>query len=336
MKEVLTIIIYRTLDRLKQKSPAMWAVAQALLWSSFITVSTNWINFKGEEYVLVILGGLISGVGTRTTKKLQTVTPTKIIDPEKFKAGVDKAKQDIEKLKEDLTIKPVKHDSPITIIQKPLNKGQWISEKTEKKFIVLHHSVSSSVDSIVNHWNFNKERVGTAFSIDRDGTIYQHFPEDEWASHLYIGFKGNNVSKGLKRHGVQRDMESIGIELVSAGGLTLKDKWTSSFNSSPANIQVLDKPYRGYKAFEKYTDRQIESLEKLLVYLLVKYNLKSKLKKDYSNICELSDKALKGEEVIISHSSVRSDKSDVFPQKELIDMLNTLHLLKENVSKTET
>ena len=241
MKQTLTIIIYRALDWLKQESPFWWAIVQSILWASFGLISTSWVDFKGEEVVLLFIGGLISGVGTRTTKKLSETQSSVSVNPDKFKEGFNNKLKEIEDSKVELT-------KEIPIVNKFLNEGQWLKEKSKKTQIVLHHSVSSSVDSLFNRWNQDKSRIGTAYSIDKDGTIYNHFPDDEWAYHLYISSPGNKVTRGLKRFSVNRDKESIGIELVSAGGLTLKEgTWYSSYGTVVPDENVVETNCRGYK-----------------------------------------------------------------------------------------
>lgn len=312
MKQAFTLLLYKALDWLKQESPFWWAVVQSLLWGSFALISTNWVNFKGEEVVLIFLGGLISGVGSRTTKKLSEVKSPVSVDPDKFKQGFKDKLEEIEEQKEEIKVNP--------IIERFLNDGQWLKEKAKKTQIVLHHSVSSSVDSLFNWWNQDKGRIGTAYSIDKDGTIYNHFPDDEWAYHLYVNAPGNKISKGLKRFSVTRDQESIGIELVSAGGLTLKDgKWYSSFNTIIPEENVYKADFRGYKGFEKYTDKQLASLNFLLKSLCEKYNIPFTVP-----TFDVDENALKGKPGIYSHTSYRTDKSDCYPDKDLIQVLNNL------------
>lgn len=304
-----TLIIYKILDWLKQESPFWWAVVQSLLWGSFTLISSDWVNFKGEEVVIVFLGGLISGVGSRTTSKLSATNTT--VSAEKFKLGFEQSTKAIE---EGVSEKKIR--------DKFLNGGQWINEKVDKKQIVLHHSVSSTSDSIVNGWNANKERVGTAYSIDKDGTINKHFPDDEWAYHLYVNAAGNRVDKKYKRRDEILNKESIGIELVSMGGLTFKNgEWYSVYNTVVPiqNVYVLEEKYRGFKAFEKYTGEQIVSLKKLIIELSNKYNIP--ITKFTFN---LSNEALSSVPGLYGHQNFRSDKSDLFDYPPLTSMLNDL------------
>lgn len=318
MKQIvstLSLLIYRGLDWLKQESPLWWFICQSLMWTMFVLIYMDILpSFGYKEILLLFLGTLISGTGSRTSHKLSQVKPK--ITADKFRSGVEKSTKDIDDL-----VFQIKAE-PLNIVNKSLNKGQWLSEKQTKKQIILHHSVSPSSDSIVNGWNSNKDRVGTAYSIDKDGTINQHFPDDEWAYHLYVNAVGNRVDKKYKRRDEILNKESIGIELVSLGGLTYKNgEWYSVYNKVVPikDVYVLENRYRGFKAFEKYTDEQIVSLRKLILQLSTKYNIP--ITKFTFN---LSNEALSSVPGLYGHINYRSDKSDIFDYPPLTSMLNGL------------
>ena len=87
------------------------------------------------------------------------------------------------------------------------------------------------------------------------------------------------------------------------------------------NVEVYKTKYRGYLAFEKYTDAQIESTRQLLVYLGKKYGIPLTYN---PSMWEVSKDAMSGKAGVYSHTSYRHDKSDVHPQKSLISMLEKL------------
>lgn len=94
----MNLIVYKVLDWLKQESPFWWAVVQLLLWASFLIISTDLLNFKGEDVVLIILGGLISSVGTRTSKKLSESRSALSVNPDDFREGFEEAQNSLDKL----------------------------------------------------------------------------------------------------------------------------------------------------------------------------------------------------------------------------------------------
>lgn len=310
MKQTLTIIIYKALDWLKQESPFWWFVSQSVIWASMALVYTNTIPTTHKEAILSFLMALSGGVGTRTSKKLSEIKEVKQVNPDKFKEDLNKAMDKVTHLDQVI-------ETPLIIKDMFLNKGQWVNEKVNKTQIVVHHSVGSSVQSLFNWWNMSKERVATALSIDKDGTIYRHFPEDEWAYHLYINAKTNRVGTGLKRFAIQREKDSIGIELINAGGLIKKDKWYSSYNSPVEDVYEID--YRGFKAFEKYTDEQMRSLKKLIEHLSNKFNI------PITNLTfDINDDALKGKPGVYGHINYRSEKSDPYEYPPLINLIKEL------------
>ena len=121
-------------------------------------------------------------------------------------------------------------------------------------------------------------------------------------------------------------MKSIGIEVDSWGGLkfdTSINGWRSYTGTivPTDRVQTYDKKFRGYSGFEKYTPEQIESVRQLLVFWGESYSIPL----DYnSDMWDISKKALDGWSGVFTHASYRSDKSDMHPQPELIEMLKGL------------
>lgn len=215
-----------------------------------------------------------------------------------------------------------------SIIQVDFPDNQYMKEQTAKKQIVLHHTVSGQgVDGDISWWRQTADRVATAIIIGWDGKIYQCFSTIYWAHHLGCKTANNTIlNKG-----------SIGIEIDAWGGLalnsadgkyypaiwdTVKKKNIPNTKVKPiANVQLYDKPFRGFSAFEKYTDAQIEAVRKLLVFWCAKYNISSTYNAD---MWDFSPKAMTGAAGVWTHVSFRSDKSDCHPQPELITMLKSL------------
>lgn len=117
----------------------------------------------------------------------------------------------------------------------------------------------------------------------------------------------------------------MGIELDSWGGLTKKNSRFYSFSGQEVKedkVVYYEKGFRGYQYFEKYTDAQLNSLKELLKYWGERYGIPLAYKGEIMFDC--NRRALSGESGIWAHVSFRPDKSDVHPQKELIDMLKSL------------
>jgi len=212
------------------------------------------------------------------------------------------------------------------IIQVDFPDDQYFREQTNKKQIVLHHTVSGQgVDGDISWWRQTTERVGTAIIVGWDGKIYQCFSTKFWAHHL--GTKAVN-NKALNK-------ASIGIEIDAWGALVRYNrqwypaKWDANLKRFIANlnvrpiqnVQTYSEGFKGFFGFEKYTDEQIEAVRKLLVYWNERYGIPL----DYnSTMFDISQEALSGKPGVWSHTSFRSDKSDIHPQPELIEMLKSL------------
>jgi hypothetical protein len=198
---------------------------------------------------------------------------------------------------------------------------QYVATRTRKSQIVLHHTVSGAgVKGDVNHWASSKARVATSVIIDREGVIHQCFSTRYWAHHL--GVKTGFIrEQGTAKSNLELNQASIGIELDSYGGLVKKgQKFYTVYGNEIAKSKVVEykEEFRGYKYYEKYTDKQLKTMKDLIEYLCDKYSIPSDFKLESFNV---SKDALNGVPGIYSHTSYRSDKSDVHPQEELIAIL---------------
>lgn len=200
------------------------------------------------------------------------------------------------------------------MINNILNNDQYFKEKQFKNQIVLHHTAGAgNAINVIHGWNFNPEKVATAFVIDSKGEVYKAFEPEFWAYH--IGLKtGNNLflNKG-----------SIGIEVCNWGQLIKKgDKYLNYVNQEvPENEVVQIAKFRGFEYYHKYNDAQIESLRKLVLELCAKFGIN----KTYnSDMWDISANALSGKNGIYTHVSYRTDKNDMSPQFNLIEMLKNL------------
>jgi hypothetical protein len=206
------------------------------------------------------------------------------------------------------------------IINVPFPESQYKKEETIKNQIFIHHTVSgNNVQGDINYWLNTPGRIATAIVIDRNGTPFQCFSTKYWGYHLSLEvslFKKHKIPYRLL------DKNSIGVELDSWGGLTKKkDIWYSSGSTVVNNIVEYPNGFRGFKAFEKYTDEQIQTLKELLLLWKDEWNIPITYNDD---IWDINERALKGELGVYTHVCVNESKSDAHPQKELINMLKSL------------
>lgn len=201
------------------------------------------------------------------------------------------------------------------IINDILNENQYYKEVHEKKQIVIHHTAGgSNAVNVIHGWNYNQERVGTAFVIDGQGKIYKAFEPEYWAYHL--GLKtGTNLAL---------NKNSIGIEICNWGQLILKDgKYLNYLNKEVSTDQVVKIPrFRGFEFYHKYNDFQLVSLKRLLEELCYKFKIDSTFNMDIFDLCA---DALDGRNGMFTHVSYRLDKNDCSPQPNLIQTLTNLN-----------
>lgn len=191
----------------------------------------------------------------------------------------------------------------------PLKENQYIQDIHTKKHIILHHTAGGSAASSIAHWASNAERIATPYVIDRNGDIFECYDPKYWAYHL--GVKGNSSI----------EKSSIGIEICSYGALTEKNGKLLTYTGKEIPKEKstkLDKAFRGFQIWESYTPQQIASLKVLLPYLVDKFKIKLQI--DRKDFWEYKDPSILPSG-IYSHTTVRKDKIDIFPQKELVDLV---------------
>ncbi len=208
------------------------------------------------------------------------------------------------------------------VTQHRLSQDQYIQQITEKTQIFLHFTASGpSAIGVIDWWQKDQPRVATPFVIDREtGTIYECYSPDFWSYHL--GIKG---TKGIL------DKSSIGIELCAYGPLLFKNNkyyaWPNNFSTKTlpeGNVYKLQKEYRGFSNFEALTDSQILSCEKLLEFLVQKYNIEVQEFFDFTWFDYDEEVIVNKTPGIWTHSTVRKDKTDLYPDARIVDMLNRI------------
>lgn len=207
---------------------------------------------------------------------------------------------------------------------------EYYKNETKKDTIWLHStSGGSRPDWRINSWEKDSNvdgsilKMGTSFVIGRksssddilwDGKILKAFDDIYWAKH--IDLENDNLNS-----------ISIGIELCNYGYLILgKDGVFYNSVNKPVNqldVVELEQEFRGYKYYERYTDSQIESLRKLIIYLKDRWMINIETGIYDEKWFEYDEKWIKTGG-LRTNSQINKNKIGIFPQLEMIQMLNSL------------
>lgn len=213
-----------------------------------------------------------------------------------------------------------------------LPKLEFVDVETPKKYIFLHHTAGwDNPYEVVDSWAKDaRGKIGTEFVIGGqnvksgngkyDGVALKTFPKNNYAYHL----------GGAPISGVMHK-SSVGIEICNFGWLTQKNgKYYTYTNAEVPEkcVEKLKKPFRGYQFYHKYTDLQINKVHELLKYLSslhgidLKIGLPTMIGKFGVDAFNKYDDIVAGKvHGVLSHTNVRSDKFDISPQKNMMDML---------------
>lgn len=220
-----------------------------------------------------------------------------------------------------------------------LSKDEYVTDYGKikgRKHIFLHHTSGwNDPYGAIKDWeNDNRGRIATHYVIgginiktndeQYDGEIVKCIPDDYFGWHL-----GSTSDYGIN---FEMHKTSIGIEICNFGWLTQKNGKYYTYTGTEVPIKYvcdLGFKFRGYQFWHSYTDAQIDSLENLLRMLGKKYSIdlskglaERLLKMTSNDAFEYSKNIVAGKiNGILSHTNVRKDKFDVFPQKELVEML---------------
>ena len=226
----------------------------------------------------------------------------------------------------------------LVIDRQYLDKDEYVRDygKIEPLGFFLHHTAGwDNPYNTVSQWNKDKRgRVATQYCIGgsnvkgktkHDGVVVECFPNNYLGWHL--GKVGNfKISK-----------MSGGVELNNFGYLTKKgDKYYTYVNTEvkPEYVCDLGYKFRGHQYWHAYSDKQIESLRLLILHLkdiYPKMDLENGIPKMLKEgvhpkeAFEFNEDAYNAKQFgLWSHTSVRKDKFDCFPQEELVNMLKGL------------
>ena len=231
----------------------------------------------------------------------------------------------------------------MNIVDYILPYGEYYADIRKKDAIFLHHTAGGHrPDWTIDGWKHDSTKtngklaVATAYVIGSssttsddaryDGLVYRAFDEKYWAHHLGLKVANNRTLNN----------KSVAIEICNYGPLIQNSK--GEFinyvkKQVPASMVVtLDEPYRGYKYYHKYTDKQLDSLGVLLKEISdrqgidLKKGMQEFLKTSLNpaSAFEIKQEALRGDSGLWTHSNTRKDKTDCSPQPELISLILSL------------
>jgi hypothetical protein len=212
-----------------------------------------------------------------------------------------------------------------------LPQGEYIVGPIKNDYVFIHHTSGwHNPFKVIDSWGRDSRgRIATEFVVggqkitdgnsDYDGQVVQAFPEGGQGWHL-----GKTGSSHMNRH-------SVGIEMCAFGYLKHGKTYTGT-TAKEDQISTLDFEFRGYSQWHKYSDAQIEATGKLLEFIadrdqidiregLVEWIRKFGPEKAFGFQQDAYEGNVKG---LLTHTNVRKDKTDDFPQPELIDMLLSL------------
>ena len=224
----------------------------------------------------------------------------------------------------------VEFESEFIINKSYLKETEYVKGPIKPEYIFLHHTAGwHNPYNTISAWNRdNRGRIATEFVLGGqsvlgndnkfDGEIVQAFPEGNWASHL-----GATGSSFMHKN-------SVGIEVCNFGYLISGKTYTNQI-AHESQIVTLKKSFRKFKTWHRYSDNQIQSLKNLLIFIGnrdsidIREGLPKLIKQSGEKAFDFSTEAFKGNvKGILSHTNVRKDKFDMFPQQELLDMLVSL------------
>ena len=236
----------------------------------------------------------------------------------------------MEKLDTDLSpiIKP---STFLEITNYYLPKNEYLNGKYKNEYIVLHHTAGhDDPKAVVDCWGRDSlGRVATEFVIGGqrcmdgrsiyDGKIVRSYPEGNQAYHI-----GASGSSYMNTH-------SVGIEMCNMGYVKNGRTYTNSLVKEDQIVKIKE-PFRGYISWHKYSEKQLQSLHDLLLYIAKRDNIdlhtgiyKWIKLEGAAKAFEFHQDAYNGRvKGLITHANIRKDKYDVSPQQDLVDMILSL------------
>ena len=221
-------------------------------------------------------------------------------------------------------------ENGLVIHQDFLPQGEYLNGPTKKEYCFLHHTAGwHNPYNVIKSWGGDSRgRIATEFVLGGqsvkgnddtyDGEMVQCIPEGGYGWHL-----GKNGSQYMHKH-------SVGIEICNFGYIK-NGKTYAGTRVHESQIVTLDQPFRGHKTWHRYSDAQIEATRKWILFIAERDNidvrdgLQKWIKEGGVKAFDWKEDAYYGRvKGLLTHTNTRKDKTDLFPQQEVIDMILSL------------
>jgi len=211
-----------------------------------------------------------------------------------------------------------------------LPASEYFPGPERKTGIALHHTVGGSAASTIRWWREDRTRagrpslVGTAYVVDRDGTVFEAFEPEAWAYQFGLTWPAA-TRLAFERRFVGIEIASEGALIERDGGLYCFDRVSPRTKKPASEAFDCGRDYRGCRWFDRYEDAQLTAVGMLVDQLCAR--LRIPRVRPHDPFAYYGD-ALLGFEGVIGHAMVRADKTDPAPDPRLWDTLVSLASVK--------
>lgn len=225
-------------------------------------------------------------------------------------------------------------DDGLKLYDSKLDEQYFYTNKTKKTTIWIKSTLSSlSPNNYIGNWSkvYDRDKDGslleeelknsTHYTIGGfskndtkwDGKVIRNFEEKFWSYHSPF----LNTTKRLNQSIISIELCNLGPLLNIGGSFYTRD------GQLVDESEVVELDFRGYKFWHKYTDKQIESLRKLLTYLVKKWDIDTSKSEIDFNWFEYHKK-WESPVGLRTDSQISYEKIGIFPQDEIIQILSSL------------
>ena len=210
-----------------------------------------------------------------------------------------------------------------------MDKAQYLVGSGKKEWIFLHHTAGwDNPMGTIDGWNRDtRGQIATEFVLGGqnikkkehiyDGVIAQAFPSGNYGWHLGTG---NSL---MHRN-------SVGIEICNFGQVVKGKNYVNIAVPEEQTVK-LDKAFRGFQHWHRYSDKQLESLKELILFIANRDSIDPRkglvelIKEKGAEAFNVMDVAMCSKKPgMWTHTNVLKGKVDCSPQQKLIDMLLSL------------